>query len=133
MQQGGGGEQPPALIQLMISHIDLIFFALFIIALTTFISAIALLKRKDWARKVFIGLMSLAIVWNLLGLLVQYDLFSSMPGMPLEAAPTPEFEIMMNVMSVIKVVTVIIALALCILFGWIIKKLGSTSIRAEFA
>ncbi|MBE9504540.1 MAG: hypothetical protein IME96_10230 [Proteobacteria bacterium] len=132
VQQGSGVEQAPALIQFFFTHMDLIFFALFIVALTTFISAVSLLKRKDWARKVFIGLMLLAITWNLLGVIVQYSIFSSMPGMMVEAAPTLEYEIMMTVLSVIKAVTMIIAVILCILFGWIIKKLGSTRIRAEF-
>jgi hypothetical protein len=50
--------------RLIFNHIQLIFLLLLLIFATTFAAAIGLLKRENWARVVFIGLMGLGIAWN---------------------------------------------------------------------
>lgn len=87
-----------------------------------------LLKRKNWARIVFIIIMELGIAWNIFGVVFQVLLTSSMPEMP--AGPDAErFE---SMMTITQVFVVAMAVGLCILFGWTIKKLISQDIRSEF-
>ncbi len=118
-------DQMPTFVQFMLSHIESFFLAFLIVVTVTFISAIALLKRKNWARIVFIVIMSLGIIWNIFAIIMQYIMFASPP---IETIP-PEFESMMTIM---KIATLIMATTFCVLFGWIIKKLSSAKIKAEF-
>lgn len=113
----------------MFKYVDLIFPLFLIVSAICFVSAIALLKRKNWARIIFIILMSLGIVWNIGGTVLQFTLFNTMPEMAGTGAP-PEFAQMMLVM---KIAGVIMALGISALFGWIIKKLTSSPIKAEFS
>lgn len=73
--------------------------------------------------------MSLGIVWNIGGLVMQFTMFNSMPEMTGKSAP-PEFDKMMHMMEI---ASVIMAIALSALFGWTIKKLTSGPIKAEFS
>jgi hypothetical protein len=129
IQQAETTEYIPAFMGFMFSHFDLFFLFFLIVSASSFISAIALLKRKAWARIVFVVLMSVGIIWNVIGLALQFTMFDQMPGMTGEGVP-PEFAKMMVIM---KVASVIMVLALSSLFGWIIKKLTSAPIKAEFA
>jgi hypothetical protein len=102
-----------------------------LVSLLTLVSAIGLLRRWNWARLCFIGLMALGIAWQLAGLGLQYTVFSSIqsqfPGQAAHGGPdmTPFF-------LAIGVFSVIFALGLAVLFGWIIKRLLSPAIAAEF-
>lgn len=128
MHQAENAKQMPVFANFMFNHMDMFFLFFLIISATSVVSAIALLKRKNWARIVFIVLMSLGIVWNLGGLVMQFTVFSSMPEMAGKGVP-PEFEKMMNIM---KIASVIMVIVFSVLFGWIIRKLTSTSIKEEF-
>ena len=128
MQQAENAKQMPAFACFMFNHIDLFFLLFLVVSATSLVSAIALLKRKNWARIVFIILMSLGIAWNLGGLVLQFTVFNSMTEMASKVAP-PEFEKMMLIMKIAGVIMVVVFSAL---FGWIIKKLTSAPIKAEF-
>lgn len=129
MQQAPNAGQIPVFTRLMMSHMEWFFFGFFLVSAVTLVSAIGLIKRKNWARLLFIALMALGIVWNLGGLGLQFTMFSSMQNMAHKAAP-PEFQTMMTIM---KVAMVLIALAVSALFAWIIRKLTSPPIKAEFS
>ena len=58
--------------------------------LATLASAIGLLLRLDWARRVFIGMLVLAIVANLLGLWFQHEVVQSVVDATLSSAPLPQ-------------------------------------------
>ncbi|MGE4545945.1 MAG: hypothetical protein AB7D06_17795 [Pedobacter sp.] len=128
MQQVENIDHMPAFANFIFNHFDLFFLFFLIVSATSFIAAIALLKRKNWARIVFIVLMSLGILWNLGGLVMQFTMFSSMPEMANQTA-LPGFE---KVMLIMKVASTIMVLAISTLFAWIIKKLSSSTIKAEF-
>jgi hypothetical protein len=120
---------PPFAIFLA-AHFKL-FFALFlVIACATLASSIGLLKRRNWARIVFIGLMILGIVWNLAGLVIQFSIFASMQGalanVPPEAPDMKAFSI------AVATVGVLFAIGFSGLFGWIAKRLLSPEVAAEF-
>ena len=128
------GDFPPA-AEFMFDHFRQLIGAIFLLSLVTLVAAVGLLKRRNWARLVFICLMALGIVWNLAGLALQRVMMSSMlstmPMLPPDAPPDfrAQFESMMTGMQI---VAAIFALGFSFLFGWIIKRLMSAGIRREF-
>lgn len=122
-------EKTPAFFQFMFSHFDLFFLFAFVMSLISFVSAIGLLKRKNWARIVFIILMAVGIIWNIGGLVLQFTIFPSMQEVAGQAPP-PEFQTMQNIMLVASLIMVV---AFSALSGWIIKKLATEPIVNEFA
>ena len=114
----------------MFNHFDLFFLAAFLVALAMFVSAIGLLKRKNWARLTFIAMLSLGIVWNLAGIVIQ-QMF--MADMPFDANAPEEFRRQFAVMKTFMTIfSVVFALLFTALFGWIIKKLMTEPIVNEF-
>lgn len=102
----------------MFAHFRLLFFLMFILVAITFIASICLLKRKNWARKFFIGFMIFGLASNLVNLPFQFEMFSKMPVQGF-AGP-------------MAVITLIMVIGFSILYIWIIKKLMSEDIRKEF-
>lgn len=132
VEQGGNGPPLPWLFKFMAQNVRLIFFAFLVLSTLTFVSSIGLLKRRNWARLIFIGILSFGIAWNLGGLAVQLSLFSSFPPIP-DNAPS-EFQDRFEFFAMgIMVFSVVIAVGMSGLFGWIIKRLVSRDIRREFA
>jgi hypothetical protein len=131
MHSTKGSENLPAFAQFMFSHVRFFFAAFLVLSATMFVSSIALLKRKNWARITFICLLALGIIWNIGGLFLQNAFFSSMPPMPATAPPEfrANFESMATIMLV---VSSLFAIGFSVLFGWLIKRLTSANVRAEF-
>lgn len=120
----------PAPVSFMASNFKLVFAALLACFVVTLISSVGLLKRRNWARLFFIGILALGIVWNLGGLLLQFTMFSSFPPPPHTAQhEAAAFQSMFITMMVFSVV---MAVAFSVLYGWIIKRLLSQPIAAEF-
>ena len=124
-------QQMPAFFMFMFEHIRLFFLSFLAVSASTLVAAVGLLRRKNWARLVFVGILSLGIVWNVAGVLLQRTMFSSMgsfvPGAPQEFAA--EFERMTYIMFVF---SVLFAIGFSFLFGWLIRRLLSKTICAEF-
>lgn len=131
MHDANGRQAIPPAAEFMMSHFRLFFGVFLAVSAFTLATSIALLKRKNWARLVFIGLLGLGIVWNIGGLFIQQAMFSSMALPPVKAPVEFQstFKTMMTVMSVFSLV---VAIAFSVLFGWIIKRLVSPEIRHEF-
>lgn len=125
----GGAEQMPALMTFMFGHIEWFFMAFLIVAVFTLVSAIGLLKRKNWARLIFITLMSLGIVWNVVGVGVQFVMFDAFPMMPADEQMPEDLEKVMHIMQGFMLAFVITIIGLC---AWIIRKLTSDTIKTEF-
>ncbi len=123
-------EHIPAVFIFLASHVRLFFFFFLVLSSLTLVTSIGLLKRKNWARIIFIALMLFGILWNIAGVLFQQFVFTSFPKMPVRAdAPMPNFEVFL---TVIKVFSAMMAIGFSILFGWLIKKLLSPDIMREF-
>jgi hypothetical protein len=121
----------PAFARVMFSHPQLIFGTFLVVSAATLVSAIGLLKRRNWARLVFIGIMALGILWNAASVAMPFFIFTSIPSMP-ENTPADfrgNFDLMWKVMTAF---TVLMAIAFAGLFGWIIKRLVSRDIKREF-
>jgi hypothetical protein len=94
-------------------------------------SAYALLKRRNWARRTFVVLFALGIAWNVLFVLgFGFGVgFAKFPTTGPAAVP-PEMHMMMSAMAAMFGV---FALVMSILYGWLIKRLRSASVKAEFS
>lgn len=123
----------PAPMQWVFGHMAWFFRAFLLVSSVTLITAIGLLRRHEWARRLFIGLMGLAIAYHLLGLVWQWwfmgsmDSFFHAPGMPADMDT-----VMHGFMRVAKVFGTLMSLVFCVLYGWIIHRLHSAQVRDEF-
>jgi hypothetical protein len=120
---------PPAAL-FMFEHIRALFTAVLVVTLGTLIISIGLLRRHNWARILFVSLLALGIVWNIGGLFWQWLFFRSMPQPP-QAPPEMQAQFQ-TITSVMMIFSVIMAVGMSVLFGWIIKRLTSPTIRSEF-
>lgn len=124
----------PAFVAFFAGHVRLFFAAALAVSAATFAAAIGLLMRKNWARLLFMGLLGLGIAWNILGLVAQQFMFSAMPIVPPEASAQfrSHLEGMHAFMIVMRVFSALFAIGLSVLFAWLIRRLGSPAVRAEF-
>jgi hypothetical protein len=124
-------QQMPAIARLFFESPYLFFLLFWSVAVATLVAAIGLLRRRNWARVAFVGLMLLGVVWNLGGLWFQQQMFAAFPKPPGNAGPdfASEFETMANI---VRVGSAVFAVAIAALFAWIAKRLMSPAIRAEF-
>ena len=104
-------------------------------SIATLTSAIGLLLRLDWARRVFIGLLVVAIVFNLLGLWLQHEVVQSVVQSTLTRAPLPPqaADVFGGFVTAARAMALTMTLAACALLGWIIRRLQSPLVRQEFA
>jgi len=116
--------------RLIFNHIQMIFLSLLLVFATTFAAAAGLLKRENWARMVFIGLMGLGIAWNVASIILVYYFLPSMSEADLPPALQAQFNIMRDI-------AVVFSLAMFCgfvgLFGWIVRRLRSDEVRREFS
>lgn len=128
-----GAEQAqniPAFARFMFDNFRLLFASFLVLSAVTLISAIGLLKRKNWARLVFVGIMGIGVLWNVAGVVLPFFMFSSFT-MP-EGAPAEFREQQELMMKVMIAFTIGMAVAFGALFIWIIKRLVSDDIKREF-
>ena len=123
----------------MFAHLQLLVLVALLLCVLMLLSSIGLLRRRNWARLVFIGLLSVGILYNIAGLFLQQSMFSSFTSsFPTDSVfrgdssfqqTTQQFQQMMAGMRIFMVLFVV---GFSALFGWIIVKLLSPAIRAEF-
>lgn len=131
MHQTQNYQEMPTYAKFFFDSPQVIFGAFFVVCLLTLISAIGLLRRKNWARIVFIGLMGLGIVWNVVAAVFPIVMMSSFQSLP-ENTPSDYADSFQTMQNVIMIGSFIFAIAFAVLFGWIIKRLVSAEIRREF-
>jgi hypothetical protein len=121
-------DDAPATAEFMLQYFHLFIYGFFALTLFTFVSSIALLKRKNWARLAFIVILAFGILWQVGGLVMQFVIFSDMPTPP-EGEGGEGLDRMSNI---ILWFSFAFAIGISGLFAWIIKKLASQKIVAEF-
>ncbi len=127
--------QPPPDSSFLVQHIRLLFLLPLVVSALMFVSAVGLLKRLEWARKTFIGLLSVGVLYSAVSLLFVWLAGFDVPPAP-DGAPTEfqtsaqEFESMFLGM---RIFTTLFALIISGLLIWIIHKLVQPSISQEFA
>ena len=121
----------PPFIGVFARYFYLVFVLFFVLSASTLASAIGLLYRRNWARIVFIVVMGFGIFWNLAGLALGAFMLTVVNGFPMHAVHGAPFALSTMVV-VVMAFNVAISLAVSALFLWIILKLRSPEIRAEF-
>jgi len=129
LNKPGVAEHMPVMARFMFSHIQLFFFGFFVVSAIMLVSSIGLLKRKNWARLVFITILVLGIIWNVSSLFLQSAI---MPKMPTEVMQQQGAKNLQIIFEIMRVFTAIMAIGMSVLFAWIIKKLVSLNIKQEF-
>ena len=120
----------PAFAKLIFRNFRLFFASFLVLSAVTFVSAIGLLKRRNWARLTIVGIMGLGVLSQVIGAVLPFFMFSSFM-MP-EGAPADVREQQALVMKVMMAFSVGMAIAFAALFIWIIKRLVSDDIKREF-
>lgn len=121
----------PPFVPFLLQHFQLFFLAFLLVSIATLAISIGLLKRMNWARLCFVGLMAMTIVWNLGGLVLQFFMLSSMRQMMAEAAAQGGPD-MQPILILFAAVGIVFALGFSALWAWIAKRLLSPAIAAEF-
>jgi hypothetical protein len=137
LQDSTAASQLPASAQFMFSHFRLIFLAVFLVSLLMFVSSIGLLRRRDWARLLFMGLLVLGILYMIGGLFVQQSFMSSFDTSFRTAAPQDSLfranaDQFRSMMTAMRVFMIAFSLGIAGLLAWIVVKLSSAKVRAEF-
>ncbi|MDL2322050.1 hypothetical protein LJC47_06890 [Desulfosarcina sp. OttesenSCG-928-B08] len=108
------------------SRPDLLALASLLLSTMVFVSAIGLLKRKNWARVIFIAAMGVGILCNIGGITMQTAVAFSLQH---HFAKVP----VINALFITTMACcVVVTLGISVLFAWIAKRLMSPGIAAEF-
>jgi hypothetical protein len=129
------GSGLPPVSGLVVRHLPWFTGAGFALSLATLGCAVGLLLRLDWARRIFIGLLALAITANLGGLWIQHEVVHSVVTATLSVAPLPPqaLDVFGGFVTAARALAAAMTLAACVLLGWMIRRLMSPSVRQEFA
>jgi hypothetical protein len=123
--------QPQPFPPMVMHHFQLYFVLFALVSMSILVSAIALLKRRNWARLCFAALMLLATAWQLVSLGVE------LAALPSTRPQLDELEKMGGgdagqALILSGVILVVFFLGMSALFGWIAKRLLSAPVAAEF-
>ena len=113
----------------LLGHFQMFFALIFACSVVGLVAFIGLLKRHNWARLTVVTLLGFGIAWNLFALALEQELFSAIPFTPPEGAGFPD---MVGMFRIMRIFTAVMSLGFSALFGWLIARLLSKPIRAEF-
>ena len=131
-----GGAQPlPLITGLLIGYLPWVVGAGLLMSVATLASAVGLLMRLDWARRVFIGMLVVAIVANLLGLWLQQEVVQSVVASTLTRATISPavLGVFGGFVTAARVMALLMTLGTCTILAWIIRSLMTATVRQEFA
>ena len=119
--------QLPAPVRLVLANFELLVQVLLIGSLATLVFSIGLLKRKNWGRLGVIALVGVAIAQQFVLFWIQLSMGSTAeaPG----GQALPELQSVMLLMQVVGGVLTVVQVGVC---AWLIWKLQTPQIRAEF-
>jgi uncharacterized membrane protein AbrB (regulator of aidB expression) len=98
-----------------------------------------LLKRREWGRRLFIALLVLVVVWQIVMIPLQWSMMDHFQGLMMmgqEVRPEMQakMQAQMEASSIIsRLFSAAFGLVFAALFAWLIWKLRSPRVRAEFA
>jgi len=108
----------------VVTHLKLIAAINLVIFIVSFVTSIALLLRKNWARRFFIWLMMLGVAWNLASLFSLVTRYITRVTNSPVAHAQASFDSETN--------AVLFAVCLCIVFTWIAIRLSRPQLDEEF-
>jgi hypothetical protein len=140
MRDSSFAQSMPSIQRFMFTHLQAVVFVGLLMAIITLIASIGLLKRRNWARIVFVGLLSLSVVYLIFALVAQQRMFASMntmfPGDSSAHGPAmanDPAERMRRMFAVFRVIMYTLEIGMAVVFAWIVAKLVSRPIREEFS
>ncbi len=116
----------PPVFLFMFENMHLFVLGFLVAGVATLVASVGLLRRKNWARVLFIVLMALGITEQIGASLLQLGFMTGLLGVPSRASE------MKTTVVTMQVFTGVLAISLSALFGWIIKRLASPDVRQEF-
>ena len=121
----------PWFAQFMLEYFRFLFAMFLLVSAATLVIAIGLLKRKNWARVAFIGLMGFGIFWNVIRIALPFLMFFTLASAMGTASVDfgYQFDIVQKIMIAF---SVLVAVGASVLFGWIAKRLASAEVKREF-
>ena len=131
-----GNVQPlPLLTGLLMGYLPWVVGAGLAMSLATLACAIGLLLRLEWARRIFIALLVLAIAANVAGIWLQQEMLQSLVSSTLKSSPLPPLvaDVFGGFVTAARVMAVLVTVGACLLLVWIIRRLMSPAVRQEFA
>jgi hypothetical protein len=130
-----GSEPLPWLTGLLMGYLPWVVGAGLAMSLATLACAIGLLLRVEWARRMFIVLLGLAIAANLTVLWVQHEIVQSIVNSTLSAAPLPPAaaDLFGGFVAATRAMAITVTLAACGVLAWTMSRLMSPAVRQEFA
>ena len=125
----------PWLTGLLMRHATWVFSAAIALSLATMVCAFGLLRRIEWARRVFIGLLMVAIVVDLSGLWLQQEFMHLLVDSTLRQTTLtqPVADLFGGVVTTARVLAGFITLVASVALAGIIRRLMSPAVRQEFA
>ncbi len=125
----------PGLAGFLVRHATWVFSTAIALSLATTVCAVGLLRRVEWARRVFIGLLMVAIVADLAGLWLQQEFLHALvdPALHHTGLTQPAAELFGGVVTVARVLAGLLTLLAGVALAGVIRRLMSPSVRQEFA
>ena len=114
------------MMRFMFRHMAAIAAVSLLACLALLTCAIGLLRRRNWGRLGIIGLLALGIAYQLLSMAWVWFMWRDMGAVGFEPA---QFQELMRGMQLI---SGFVTLVICALFAWLIYKLRTPAVRAEF-
>lgn len=134
-QLAGDKAAMPWLTGLLLRYLPWVFSCATLLSLATMVCAFGLLRRVEWARRVFIGLLMVAIAVVLGGLWLQQELAHLLVDSTLRQATLsqPAADLFGGMVTTARLLAGVITLVASVGLVGIIRRLMSPAIRQEFA
>ena len=131
----GDRESLPWLSGLLVHYLPWVLTCAATLSLATLVCAAGLLHRVEWARRMFIGLLVVAMVFDLAGLWLQQEFLHLLvdPALHHTALTQPAAELFGGVVTVARVLAGLLTLVASLALVGIIRRLMSPAVRQEFA
>ena len=112
-----------------------VFSGAIVLSLAAVVCAVGLLRRLEWARRVFIGLLAVAIGVDLAGLWLQQELVHLLVDPALRGASLPQqlADLFGGMLVAARLLAGAITLVACAVLADIIRRLMTPGVRQEFA
>lgn len=119
----------------MLTYLPWVVAAGLLLSVATLATAIGLLLRLEWARRIFIGLLGVAVVANLGGLWLQQAVMLSLADLALHHGdlPAQAVGVFGGFVTAARLMAALVTFGGCGLLLWIGRRLMSPAVRQEFA
>ena len=125
----------PQLSAWLAGHLPWLLGGLGVLAVAVLVSAVGLLRRREWARRVFIALLALTVAGHVAGIWLQHQIVHGLFESALRQVPLPASAagVFGGFALAAQGMGLLVTLGGCALLVWVIVRLMSDGVRQEFA